>query len=163
MKKGVTIIEMIVVIGIIAILSATLVPLLGRFAPSIRLSGDSRMIVSALRRAQQFSISTEKRYGIKFYPSQKEYQLFSREYDEDSGEYNDKEIETIKLSDGISFDRIKIDGVEVSGDQELYFDPFGAPKGSDNNHIGMQIILINNQNQSKTINIRKNTGHVKAT
>ena len=156
-----TIIEILVVVGIIAIVSASLVPLIGMFAPTTRLSGDAKILVSSSRKAQHLSMSTQKRYGIKFYRSLAEYRLFVREFNEDTGTYEISETETVSLSIGINFDRIEIEGVEQTVDPRIYFDAFGAPKDVDENHIHMQITLINTKNQTKTIDIRKNTGHVK--
>ena len=161
MKKGVTIVEMLVVIAVIAILTTILVPLLGVYAPTVRLSGGAKVMAAAVRKAQQLSMSTEKRYGVKFYTSLDEYRLFVREFDEDSGEYVVDEFETVDLSTGINFATIVIDGEEQTGDVELYFDAFGSPKDIDSQHISMQVTIQNTKGKVKTVDIKKNTGYVK--
>lgn len=160
--KVYTVIELMVVVGIIGILTAVIIPLLGMYAPQTRLNGDTRIIMSALRKAQQLSITGQRRYGIDFYPEEQEYRLFRKDV---NGEVTITNIETINLSSGINLEGILFDDIAETispdGYIRIQFDSFGAPRDSDDNHIHAQIIINNQKNATLTIDIRKNTGHVK--
>lgn len=160
--KSYSIAEIIVVVCIIALLSSILVPLLGMFAPKTRLIGDAKVMMSALRKVQQWSISGEKRYGIDFYPDERKYILFRRDINNGVVII---EVETVDLSSNINIQKINFDGVATAANPEGYirvqFDSFGAPRDENDNHIHAEVFLINQKNDTLTVDIRKNTGHVK--
>ncbi|MFC1656871.1 Tfp pilus assembly protein FimT/FimU [Patescibacteria group bacterium] len=160
--KTYSIIELTIVIGIIAILTAITVPLLGSFAPQTRLNGDAKIILSSLRKAQQLSITGQRRYGIDFYPEDNKYTLFRRDV---NGGVTITDIETINLSSGINISEINFDDVEQIANEDGYiriqFNSFGAPRNSDDNDIHAEIIINNQKNATLNIDVRKNTGHVK--
>ncbi len=162
MKKSYSIVELVVVIGIIALLTGVLVPLLGWFAPQTRLNGDAKIIMSSLRKAQQLSISGQRRYGIDFYPDENKYTLFRRDI---NGGVTISDVETINLSSGINIQNINFDGItqiiSPGGAIRMQFDSFGAPRNSDDDHIHGEVIIKNQKNATLSIDVRKNTGHVK--
>ncbi len=63
-KKGVTLIELIVVIVIIAIGAVLLIPNIGAFLPNYRLRGAARDIVSTMRVAQMKAVSNNMEYQV---------------------------------------------------------------------------------------------------
>jgi prepilin-type N-terminal cleavage/methylation domain-containing protein len=65
-RKGVTLIELIVVMVIIAIGAALLVPSMGAWLPNYRLRSGARDVVSTLRFAQMKAVSTNMPYGVAF-------------------------------------------------------------------------------------------------
>ena len=65
-KRGVTLIELIVVIVIIGILGAFLAPNIGAWLPNYRLRGAARDIVSTMRTAQMRAVSTNLVYAVSF-------------------------------------------------------------------------------------------------
>jgi len=65
-KKGVTLIELIVVMVIIAIGAVLLVPNIGAWLPNYRLRSGARDVVSTLRFAQMKAVSTNMPYGVAF-------------------------------------------------------------------------------------------------
>jgi prepilin-type N-terminal cleavage/methylation domain-containing protein len=65
-KKGVTLIELIVVFVIIAILALLLVPNIGGWLPSYRLRSATRDIASTFRGAQMRAISEQISYTVSF-------------------------------------------------------------------------------------------------
>ncbi len=65
-KKGVTLIELVVVFVIIAIGAALLVPNIGAWLPNYRLRSATRDVASTLRTAQMKAVSTNIPYGVAF-------------------------------------------------------------------------------------------------
>ena len=64
--KGITLIELIVVMVIIAIGAVLLVPNIGAWLPNYRLRSGTRDVVSTLRMAQMKAVSTNMPYGVAF-------------------------------------------------------------------------------------------------
>jgi prepilin-type N-terminal cleavage/methylation domain-containing protein len=65
-KKGVTLLELIIVMVIIAIGATLLVPAIGAWIPTYRLRGATRDVVSTLRTAQMRAISINTDYRVRF-------------------------------------------------------------------------------------------------
>jgi prepilin-type N-terminal cleavage/methylation domain-containing protein len=65
-KKGVTLLELIIVMVIIAIGATLLAPGIGTWIPTYRLRGATRDVVSALRTAQMKAISLNTDYQVNF-------------------------------------------------------------------------------------------------
>ncbi len=65
-KKGVTLIELIVVFVIIGIMAALIAPSIGQWLPSYRLRSATAEIVSTLRGAQMRAISEQLSYTVSF-------------------------------------------------------------------------------------------------
>jgi general secretion pathway protein H len=65
-KRGVTLIELIVVFVIIAIGAALIAPNIGRFLPRYRLRSATRDIVSTMRDAQMKAVSRRLQYQVDF-------------------------------------------------------------------------------------------------
>jgi prepilin-type N-terminal cleavage/methylation domain-containing protein len=65
-KKGVTLIELIVVMVIIAIGAVLFVPNIGGWMPNYRLRSVARNIVSTMRTAQMKAVSTNLEYRVYF-------------------------------------------------------------------------------------------------
>jgi type IV fimbrial biogenesis protein FimT len=68
-KKGVTLIELIIVFVIIAILAVLMIPNIGGWLPNYRLRSAARDIVSTMRTAQMRAISNKIQYRVNFNPA----------------------------------------------------------------------------------------------
>lgn len=66
MKKGINLVELIVIIAIIGIVTAALVPAASRYLPGIQLTGATRTLASNLREAQEKAVTEQKQYAIRF-------------------------------------------------------------------------------------------------
>ena len=73
-KKGVTLIELVVVFVIIAIGAVLLVPNIGGWLPSYRLRSATRDIASTMRTAQMKAVSNNMEYRV-FFPDASSYVL----------------------------------------------------------------------------------------
>ncbi len=65
-KKGVTLIELVVVFAIIAIGAVLLAPNIGAWLPNYRLRSATRDIASTMRTAQMKAVSTNTEYRVSF-------------------------------------------------------------------------------------------------
>jgi len=65
-KKGLTLIELVIVMAIIAIGAVLIAPNIGGWLPVYRLKGATKDIVSTLRIAQMKAISTNLEYRVSF-------------------------------------------------------------------------------------------------
>jgi len=69
-KKGVTLIELIIVMVIIAIGALLIAPNIGGFLPHYRLRGATRDIVSIMRTAQMKAVSSNLEFRVSFLTNQ---------------------------------------------------------------------------------------------
>lgn len=131
-------IELLIVISIIAIVSAIAVSSLDNFLPNTRLRGDKNMLVGDLRTAQQQAVTRQKRYIIRFdnsVPSEPKYQYLLLENE------SEEVLSTREFSRGIL---INIDNVP---NEEFSFGSNGAPID------GGSVILSNKKGHTKIIEV----------
>jgi len=77
-RKGVTIIELVVVMVIIAITAALTIPSIGAWLPNFRLRTAARDIVSTMRTAQMKAVSSNLEYRVSFDSANGTYLLQTR-------------------------------------------------------------------------------------
>jgi type IV fimbrial biogenesis protein FimT len=73
-KKGVTLVELVIVMAIIAIMAVVAVPNIGGWLPNYRLRSAARDVASTLRTAQMKAISLNRQFQVTF-PSASSYVL----------------------------------------------------------------------------------------
>lgn len=142
MKKGFTLIEIMVAIGIIAVLSSISWAGFVRYQPSMVLSAVARDLTTDLRLSQQLSMTEQINHGIFFNTSTNEYQL--RKFSTTT-----IVLLTKRLPNSIIF--CEITGLSSA---QVVFNPYGSVAFSGS------VCLANNKGQSKIVDI-KPSGFVK--
>ncbi len=140
-KKGVTLIELVVVFVIIAIGAALLVPNIGAWLPNYRLRSAARDITSTMRTAQMKAVSMNMEYRVRF-PDAKSYVL-----ERNTGGFI-PEGATQTIPTGIVLDLTNLPGSKVQ------FNPNSTCS------IG-SVTLSNTKGTQKTITLNAATGRVK--
>lgn len=140
-KKGVTLIELIVVFVIIAIGAALLVPNIGAWLPNYRLRTVARDITSTMRTAQLKAVSNNMEYRV-FFPNANSYVLQRNT----GGFINDGGIQTVPA--GIVLDLSNLPG------NNAQFNPNSTCS------IG-SVTLANAKGTRKRITLTSATGRVK--
>lgn len=142
-KNGFTLPEILVVIGIIAILVLIAVPSFRAYRPSLQLSGAVRELITDLRYAQQSAVAQQIDHAVYFLLSEDKYQIISSGPPEEV-------LQEKQLPGEVSFQQIA--GLT---DDRATFNPYGALK----NDAG-SVTLINSKSETATVDIRP-SGFVK--
>lgn len=120
-KFGFTLVEMIVTLGVISILVATLVPVISNYLPGVQLNGATRQLTSDLREVQERAITEQNQLLIRFYPaaSPTYYQLIRKLSD------SEEQLRQVNLPSGATL------SLEASiADNQVIFSPDGGPSSS---------------------------------
>ncbi len=115
-SRGFTLLELMIVVGILGILIAAVTVNMGPSRDHFKLHTTARKCVSDTRYAQQLSLDTKSRHGI--YLSTGGYDIRKV----DTGDV----VKSVDFSNGIEYERI-----EGTSDNELIFGTDGTPLGSD--------------------------------
>ena len=140
-KKGVTLIELVVVFVIIAIGAVLLAPNIGAWLPNYRLRSATRDITSMMRTAQLKAVSTNMEYRVRFLDA-KSYVL-----ERNTGGFI-PEGATQTIPNGVSLDLSNLPG------NEAHFNPNSTCS------IG-SMTLTNTKGTQKRITLTPATGKVK--
>lgn len=143
-RKGVTLIELIVVMIIIAIGAILMAPGIGAWLPNYRLRSTTRDIVSTMRTAQMKAVSTNMEYRVLFDPGAKTYIL-----QRNSGGWQ-PDGATQGLPSGIEISAINFTGTGNN-----------AQFNSNSTASGGSITLRNTQSTEKKITLTTSTGRIK--
>ena len=141
-RKGVTLIELIVVMIIIAIGAVLMAPGIGAWLPNYRLRSTTRDIVSTMRTAQMKAVSTNMDYRVLFDPGAKTYIL-----QRNSGGWQ---------PDGAT--QALPSGIEISA---INFTGNNAQFNSNSTASGGSITLRNTRSTEKKITLTTSTGRIK--
>lgn len=139
-KKGYTIAELTIVIGIIALLALITIPVLARYQRTTKLRNEARLFATNIRYAQQLAITEQNIYSVKLFTSTGSYQIVN--------ESNNDVIKDVTFDSAVSIGEI----VTFTNDT-IQFNPTGAAIETGS------VALINFKNQTSTIEI-KPSGYV---
>jgi len=139
-QKGITLIELAIVLVIIAIGATLLAPGIGSWLPHYRLRSTTRDIVSTMRIAQMKSISNNIQYRVSFNPGNRSYIL---QYRDTMGTWID-ESEVKRLETGLQMN------TTLAGNIATFFPDSTADTGN--------ITLTNTKGSIKTIRLLGSVG-----
>lgn len=144
-KKGVTLIELIVVLVIIAIGAVLLAPNIGVWLPNYRLRSATRDIASTMRLAQMKAVSSNMQYRVNL--NAVEVGVNSYVLQRNTGGWvNDGAIQTLPA--GITINQINFP------DSHAEFNPNSTSSTGS-------MTLINTKGTTKTITLTPSTGKIK--
>jgi len=149
-KRGITLIELVTVMVIIAIGAVLVVPNIGVWMPRYRLRSATRDIVSTMRTAQMRAVSSNVEYGVCFDTGELSYTLYRR----NTGGGWDKDGEAQLLPKGIEFN-----GVTLPDDAKLN-KPFAQFNPNSTSSSG-NILLKNPKGAQRRIVLLATTGRVR--
>jgi type IV fimbrial biogenesis protein FimT len=147
-QKGVTLLELITVMVIIAIGAVLIAPSISAWLPNYRLRSATRDIASIMRLAQIKAVSNNIQYGVAFVNS-REYQLY---YQSTGGLLPEGEIN--ELPTGIQFNVVTF---PVDPDLNKPFSQFNTNLTSTNGRVE----LTNIRGTTKTIRLLGTAGRIR--
>ncbi len=143
-KKGVTLIELIVVMVIIGVLAAFFAPNIGAWLPNLRLRGAARDIVSTMRTAQMRAVSTNLIYQVSFtLPS-----TYVLQYQTTAGTVNEGAVQTLPSG-------VLISGITIPANNAIFNPDSTSSTGS--------LTLQNNRGAERRLTLTPSTGRVTIT
>ena len=143
-RKGITLMELVIVMAIIALGAVLMVPNIGAWLPNYRLRSATRDVVSSLRVAQMKAVASNVAYRVSFNNGNNSYVI-----QRSSGGLFLDEGGTQTLPSGVSFN-----GVSFGGNAFVSFNPNAtATSGS--------AVLRNSKGTQKTISVLSTTGRVR--
>lgn len=128
--------ELLVVLGIIALLSTISIPYLRKYQPNLKLNAVARDLTTDLRYAQQLTVTEQKVHLVSFDLANDKYYILKIDTDTTT-------VKTVSLDSEISFKQI----TDLT-DNQVVFNFYGGVSQSG------QIILTNTNNVDATINIK---------
>ena len=81
-KSGFSALELLVVVGIIALISLISIPLLLNYQKTTKLRSEARVLATNLRLTQQLAITEQKIYNLELFISTNSYQVINSETSE---------------------------------------------------------------------------------
>ena len=143
-KKGVTLVELVVVMVIIAVGATLAAPSIGKWLPRYRLRSATRDIVSTMRTAQMRAVSYNRSYQVAFTPAGPGLGTYVLQ--RNPGAVNDGAIQTVPA--GISF------VTNFPGDKVVFNPNSTAPPGGT--------VTVSNPQSQKTITVSPFSGRISA-
>jgi len=148
-QRGVTLVELIVVMVIIAIGAVLIAPNIGGFLPNYRLRSGAREIVSTMRLAQMKAISTNQGHGVAF--GANSFQVFYR----DTGGVLQADGVSVSLPKGVELIDNTFPLVTVGGSNK----PFAEFNPNSTSSAGA--VNVKGKKGSKRITVASATGRIK--
>lgn len=147
-KKGVTLVELVIVFIIIAIGAVLLIPNIGTWLPNFRLRSATRDVASVLRTAQMKAVSTNTEYRVSFNNPEAGSYVLQR----NSGGIWHDEVAPQKLPSGIVISEITFPLQD--GWRNAQFNPNSTSSSGS-------VTLQNTKGATKEITLTSATGRVK--
>lgn len=135
-------IDLLVALGVIALLSTITIPYLKKYQPNLKLNATARDITADLRYAQQLTVTEQTVHKVKFNLATNNYQILKISTATST-------IKNVNLDPQVSFQ-------QITGliNNEVTFNYYGGVSQAG------QIILVNTNGTIATINV-KPSGYIK--
>jgi prepilin-type N-terminal cleavage/methylation domain-containing protein len=143
-KRGITLMELIIVMAIIAMGAVLMVPNIAAWLPNYRLRSATRDIASAMRVAQMKAVSSNVVYRVSFDDGNNNYVI-----QRSTGGLFVDEGGSQSLPTGISFN-----GVSFGGNKFVSFNPNSTASSGN-------AVVKNSKGTQKTISVLSTTGRVR--
>jgi len=143
-QSGFTLYELLIVIAIIAVLSAIAIPNFIKWLPKYRLGRAARSLLSAMQYSRLMAVKENVNILVNFDPGTNHYRIFA---DYDSDDNQDADEPTIRR--GMMPAGVSITGTNLAGDR-LKFNNRGLVAGT-----GGTISIANNLNDLTRIRINR--------
>jgi general secretion pathway protein H len=152
-RDGVTLIELIVVMVIIAIGATLMVPAIGAWLPNYRLRSATRDIVSTMRTAQIKAVSTNLEYRAYFNSAERRYWIESGNQSSNSTNW----VGTTAVDNAAREGAVNTlsSGVTISFNGFIEFNP-------DSTCNAATITLTNSRGKQSSITVVPSTGRVRS-
>ncbi len=134
-NRGAILLDILISIGIIALLTTISTPYLHAFQSDLQLNGAAKNLTSDLRYAQQLTISEQNIYEVELDPSLNNYSIVK------TGSATTT-IKSVALPQGVEFSQI-----DAVLNNEVIFNSFGGVNESG-------AIVLSNNTKTETINVK---------
>lgn len=140
-NQGSMLIDLLVALGIIALLSTIAIPYIKKYQPNLKLHATARNLTTDIRYAQQLTVTEQKVHLVNFDKIHNKYEILKIDAATTT-------IKSVSLDSEVSFK-------EITGltDNQIFFNFYGGVSQAG------QIILTNLNNAAATINV-KPSGYV---
>ena len=135
-QSGHILINLLVVLGVIAIIATISIPYIKKYQPNLKLNASARELTADLRYAQQLTVTEQVAHSVKINLEDNSYQILKLSLATTT-------IKTVELASEVSFQ-------QVTGltNNQVVFNYYGGVSESG------QIVLININNSTATINVK---------
>lgn len=135
-QQGRFLIDLLVVIGIIALMTTISIPYFRKYQPNLKLNGAARELTSDIRLAQQLTITEQVVHLVDFDMANDRYDILKIDVSTTT-------VKSVTFDDEVNFQQIT--GLT---DNQVIFNSYGGVSESG------QVILVNTNSQTATINIK---------
>jgi prepilin-type N-terminal cleavage/methylation domain-containing protein len=148
MNKGFTLAELMVVIGIFAIVMVTSIPAIGRFLQSWKLGGDTDQFASYLRSARSAAVMKNIDAVFQFDDNNGTYFYFEDNDGDGTRDSDEYQTAVVEFAAGISFNAHTLPATQVT------FEPRGNALESGT------VTVANAHGKTRTVTLFGGTGNV---
>lgn len=134
--------EILLVMAVVVILAGGVVASLSLYQPYLKLRGVARDLVTDLRYAEQLAVTEQINHSVKFFPSEKKYQVI-------------QESPNLVLLERVLPEEVSFQSISGFSGDKVIFNPYGASGEAGS------IVLQNTEGKTKTIEV-KLSGFVKS-
>jgi len=162
MRKGFTLIEIVIVVIVVAILSISVFFFLGN-KESITIDGAVNKVAADIKYTQNLSMSTGTWHGITFSADPANtYSIYATDGTTDTTIYDPLDLSKAFTIDVLDKFGAAIASANIAGGSKIEFSPYGEPY-DDKNGTAITVegvVVFTSGNNTKTIKIIQNTGKI---